>query len=215
MSSVDFPAHQFDTSDDVARRQPTSPIASDGARGRAVVIAGPSGVGKGTLIAQVRERLADTFYSVSATTRTPRPGEEDGVHYHFWDREDFEEAIRDGRMLEWAVVHGRDYYGTPAGPVLEALNAGRTVILELDLQGARQLRTSLPEATQIFITPPTWEDLRARLEHRGTEDEERIERRLRTAREELDASGEFDVLIVNDSVSRATDELISIIDQSE
>ena len=175
------------------------------------VLAGPTAVGKGTVSAAIRARYPQIWLSVSATTRAPRPGEVDGVHYRFVGEEEFSRLIEDGQMLEWAVVHGRNKYGTPRGPVEEKVAKGRPVLLEIDLAGARQVRESLPEARFVFLAPPDWDTLVQRLVGRGTEDEEERERRLATARVELAAEDEFDVTIVNDSVDRAADELARLL----
>ena len=175
------------------------------------VLAGPTAVGKGTVSAAIRARYPQIWLSVSATTRAPRPGEVDGVHYRFVGEEEFSRLIEDGQMLEWAVVHGRNKYGTPRGPVEEKVAEGRPVLLEIDLAGARQVRETLPGARFVFLAPPDWDTLVHRLVGRGTEDEEERERRLATARVELAAEGEFDVTIVNDSVDRAADELARLL----
>lgn len=175
------------------------------------VLAGPTAVGKGTVSAAIRARYPEIWLSVSATTRAPRPGEIDGVHYRFVSEEEFSALIDSGQMLEWAVVHGRNKYGTPRGPVDEKVAEGRPVLLEIDLAGARQVRESLPEARFVFLAPPDWETLVDRLVGRGTEDAEERERRLATARVELAAEGEFDVTIVNDTVDRAADELAGLL----
>lgn len=178
---------------------------------RLVVLAGPTAVGKGTLVRALRERNPEVWVSVSATTRAPRPGEIDGTHYHFVSESEFDELVEQGRMLEWAVVHGKHRYGTPRGPVEEHLAQGVPSILEIDLQGARQVRESMPEALFVFVAPPSWEELVARLEGRGTEDPEERERRLETARQELAALEEFDVVVVNDDLDDAVDELEHIV----
>ena len=175
---------------------------------RLTVLAGPTAVGKGTVSAFVRERYPQVWLSVSATTRPPRPGEVDGVHYRFVDEQTFDAMVAAGEMLEWAVVHGRHRYGTPRGPVEQALREGRAALLEIDLQGARQVRASMPEAWFVFLAPPSWEELVRRLVGRGTETEAERERRLTTAREELAAEPEFDVTIVNDDVARASAALV-------
>ncbi len=180
-------------------------------RSKIFVIAGPSGVGKGTLVTELTKRSDAIWVSISATTRAPRPGEIDGVSYFFVSDEEFDRLVDSGQMLEWAIVHGSARYGTPRGPVEEAVASGKIAILEIDLAGARQVRQSAPEATQIFIAPPSSEELERRLRGRGTETPEQIERRLQTARVELEAEGEFAVVVVNDSVNRATDELLQII----
>ncbi|MEE1651261.1 guanylate kinase [Brachybacterium sp. J144] len=175
------------------------------------VLAGPTAVGKGTVSAAIRARYPEIWLSVSATTRAPRPGEVDGVHYRFVSEAEFSRLIEDGQMLEWAVVHGRNKYGTPRGPVEEMVAAGRPVLLEIDLAGARQIRETLPEAHFVFLAPPDWDTLVQRLVGRGTEDEEERTRRLETAKVELAAESEFDVTIVNDEVDRAADELAALL----
>jgi guanylate kinase len=178
---------------------------------RLVVLAGPTAVGKGTVAAYVRKNFPDVWLSVSMTTRKPRPGEIEGVHYHFVDDEEFERMRAAGEFLEWAVVHGRAKYGTPRGPVEEALTSGRKAMLEIDLQGARQVRQRIPEALFVFLAPPDWAELVRRLVGRGTESEEERRVRLTTAQQELEAQEEFDVTIVNDDVQRASEELVSLI----
>jgi guanylate kinase len=175
---------------------------------RLTVLAGPTAVGKGTVSADVRARYPEVWLSVSATTRAPRPGEKDGVHYHFVSEAEFDDLVATGQLLEWAVVHGRHRYGTPRRPVEAALAAGKPALLEIDLQGARQVRQAMPEARFVFLAPPTLEELVRRLVGRGTESPEEQERRLRTAQVELAAESEFDVRVVNDDVHRATDELV-------
>ncbi|GAA4125575.1 guanylate kinase [Nocardioides fonticola] len=177
---------------------------------RLVVLAGPTAVGKGTVAAAVREAHPDVWISVSATTRAPRPGEIDGVHYHFVDDAEFDRLVADDEMLEWAVVHKAARYGTPRRPVEEALAAGRPAMLEIDLQGARQVRATMPEALFVFLAPPSWDELVRRLVGRGTETPEERERRLETARTELAAESEFDVTIVNHEVREAADELVAL-----
>ncbi|MDT0164752.1 guanylate kinase [Actinotalea sp. AC32] len=187
---------------------PTRPDATEGAR--LTVLAGPTAVGKGTVSADVRARYPEVWLSVSATTRPPRPGEVDGVHYLFVDDATFDRMVAEGEFLEWAVVHGRNRYGTPRAAVLERLRAGEPALLEIDLAGARQVRAAMPEARFVFLAPPSWDELVRRLVGRGTEDEEERERRLATARVELAAEPEFDHTIVNDDVRRATDELVTV-----
>ncbi|HYN28559.1 MAG TPA: guanylate kinase [Dermatophilaceae bacterium] len=178
---------------------------------RLTVLAGPTAVGKGTVAAYVREHHPEVWLSVSATTRRPRPGEVDGVHYHFVDDAEFDRMVAAGELLEWAVVHGRARYGTPRGPVEEALAAGRPALLEIDLAGARQVRESMPDAYFVFLQPPSWEELVRRLVGRGTEDEEERAARLRSADRELAAAAEFDAAVVNDDVERAAEHLVSLI----
>lgn len=175
-----------------------------------MVLAGPTAVGKGTVAAHVREHHDDVWLSVSATTRPPRPGEIHGEHYFFVDDAEFDRLEREGQLLEWATVHGRARYGTPRGPVEDSLAAGRPTMLEIDLQGARQVREAMPEALFVFLAPPSWDELVHRLVGRGTESEEERTRRLETARTELAAVDEFDVTIVNDDVARAAEELVSL-----
>jgi guanylate kinase len=175
---------------------------------RLTVLAGPTAVGKGTMSADIRERYPEIWLSVSATTRFPRPGEIDGKHYWFVSEAEFDRLVSDGELLEWAYVHGRHRYGTPRRAVEEALRAGRPALLEIDLQGARQVRQSMPGSLFVFLAPPSWDELVRRLVGRGTETQEERERRLDSARLELASEPEFDVKIVNDDVHRATDELV-------
>jgi guanylate kinase len=177
---------------------------------RLVVLAGPTAVGKGTVAAAVRERHPEVWISVSATTRPPRPGEVDGVHYHFVGDAEFDRLVAEDELLEWAVVHRAARYGTPRRPVEESLAAGRPSMLEIDLQGARQVRRTMPDALFVFLKPPSWEELVRRLVGRGTETEAERERRLVTARDELAAESEFDVTVVNHEVHRAADELVAL-----
>ena len=177
---------------------------------RLTVLAGPTAVGKGTVTAWLREHHPEIWISVSVTTRRQRPGEVDGVHYHFVTDEEFDRLVADGELLEWAVVHQHARYGTPRAPVVEALAQRRPALLEIDLQGARQVRERMPEARFVFLAPPSWEELVRRLVGRGTETEEERERRLATAREELAAEAEFDHTIVNDDVRRAAQELVAL-----
>jgi guanylate kinase len=179
-------------------------------RGRLTVLAGPTAVGKGTVAAYVRQHHPEVWISVSATTRPPRPGEIHGRHYWFVTDAEFDRLIADDELLEWAVVHRAARYGTPRRPVLEALAAGRPALLEIDLQGARQVRRKMPDAHFVFLKPPSWEELVRRLVGRGTETDEERARRLETAREELAAEPEFDATVVNTDVSRAADELVGL-----
>jgi len=177
-----------------------------------VVLAGPSAVGKSTVVRGLREAVPDLFFSVSMTTRDPRPGEVDGVDYHYVSTDRFRDAIAADRMLEWAEIHGGlQLSGTPRGPVEDALEAGRPVLVEVDLAGARNVKRLLPDAVTVFLAPPSWEDLVARLTGRGTETDEVIARRLETAREELDSSGEFDRVVVNDDLDTAVGTIADIL----
>ena len=185
-------------------------------RSRLVVLAGPTAVGKGTVASEVREQHPEVWLSVSVTTRSPRPGELDGVHYWFVSDEEFTQMVAAGEMLEWAVVHQAARYGTPRRAVEEMLEEGRPALLEIDLQGARQVRESMPEALFVFLKPPSWEELVRRLTGRGTESAEDQARRLETALEELAAEEEFDVTIVNREVHAAAEELVALmVDQQE
>lgn len=175
-----------------------------------MVLAGPTAVGKGTIASYVRAHHPQIWLSVSATTRPPRKGEVHGQHYYFVDDAEFDRMEAQGDLLEWAAVHGRNRYGTPRTPVQEALAAGRPTMLEIDLQGARQVRERMPEALFVFLAPPSWEDLVSRLVGRGTESPQEREVRLATARTELAAQNEFDVTIVNDDVARAAEELVHL-----
>lgn len=184
----------------------------EGLKGRLVVLVGPSAVGKSTVVRCVRQRLPELFFSVSATTREPRPGEVDGVDYHFVSASAFAQMIDSGELLEWAEIHrGLHRSGTPAKPVRENLEAGRPVLIEVDLNGARSVKQVMSEAHLVFMAPPSFEDLVQRLVGRGTETQEVIDRRLETAKIELDARDEFNSVIVNDDVQRACDELVSLL----
>lgn len=191
----------------VSRRttRPTAP-----GRGRLIVVAGPTAVGKGTVVARIRDKHPEVRFSVSATTRAPRPGETDGVHYFFVSNDEFDRLVADNQMLEWAVVHGENRYGTPRTPIVDALERGDSIILEIDIQGARQVKAAMPEAILVFLLPPSWEELVRRLESRGTEDAAEQSRRLETARTEVDAQDEFDEKIVNDDVDRAAEAVVHL-----
>ncbi|MFZ2503053.1 MAG: guanylate kinase [Nocardioides sp.] len=188
---------------------------SDTARAnRLVVLAGPTAVGKGTVVAAVRAHHPEVWISVSATTRNPRPGEVDGQHYWFVSEDEFDRLVNEGQMLEWAIVHGAARYGTPRAPVEAALAAGRLALLEIDIQGARQVRQRMPEALLVFLRPPSWDELVRRLIGRGTETPAERERRLDTARAELASEEEFDVTVVNHEVHAAADELVTLMMRS-
>src|SRR3954451_3967971 len=174
------------------------------------VITGPSGVGMGTLIRLLRERIPALELSVSATTRAPRPGEENGVEYHFLSDEEFAEKVAAGEFVEWAEYSGRRY-GTLRSELQRYLGAGHPVVLEIEVQGARQVREAMPEAVQIFIEPPSGEALKDRLVGRGTDDPAEIARRLAVAEEELSAAGEFHHRVVNDRLDEAVSRLVEIV----
>jgi guanylate kinase len=178
--------------------------------GRLFVITGPSGVGKGTLIRRLLEEVPALELSVSATTRPPRPGERDGVDYHFTSEDEFDRLAREGQLLEHATYAGHRY-GTPRSEVEPRLAGGTSVVLEIEVQGARQVREAMPEAVQVFIAPPSPEALRERLEGRGTDRPEQIDRRLEAARSELGARAEFAHVVVNDELDRAADELVALV----
>jgi guanylate kinase len=177
---------------------------------RLTVLAGPTAVGKGSVSADIRAHHPEVWISVSVTTRAPRPGERNGVHYWFVSEAEFDRMVAENELLEWAVVHQRARYGTPRRPVEEALAAGRPALLEIDLQGARQVREAMPGAFFCFLAPPSWEELVRRLVGRGTESEEERARRLATARLELAAESEFDVVIVNTEIHAAAEELVAL-----
>ncbi|MCC3291294.1 guanylate kinase [Arthrobacter sp. zg-Y1110] len=177
---------------------------------RLTVLAGPTAVGKGTVSTYIRDNYPEVWLSVSATTRAPRPGEEDGVHYFFVSAEEFDAMVEQDQMLEWAVVHGRNRYGTLRRTVEAAMAEGRSVLLEIDLQGARQVKKSMPEANFVFLAPPTWDEMVRRLVGRGTETPEEQQQRLETAKLELAAESEFDHTVINDDVQRAAAELVSL-----
>ena len=196
--------HEF-----LVRRQ--APRTGDLARrSRLVVLAGPTAVGKGTVAGYIRDHHPEVLLSVSATTRAPRPGEVDGQTYYFLTDAQFDRMVEQGEFLEWATVHNSHRYGTPRGPIEQAIASGRSVLLEIDLQGARQVRDAFPEAELVFLLPPTWEELVRRLVGRGTEDEAERERRLETARVELAAQEEFDHTVVNTDVEVAAREVVQL-----
>lgn len=172
-----------------------------------VVLAGPSGVGKSSVISQALTQAPETWLSVSATTRAPRPGEVDGVNYFYVSDAIFDEMISNNQLLEWASFAG-NRYGTPRKPVEEKLAQGIPVLLEIELQGAMQIREAMPQAVLVFLEPPTWADLEARLAGRGTESQTQVQARLDAALKELESKGFFDHVIVNDEVNRAAGELV-------
>jgi guanylate kinase len=175
---------------------------------RLTVLSGPSGVGKGTVVAAVRRRHPGIWVSVSATTRRPRPGEIDGTHYFFLDDQRFDQLVAGGELLEYAT-YGSQRYGTPREPVLRTLAEGRPALLEIDLQGARQVRAAMPEARLVFLAPPDWDELVRRLTGRATESPESVAQRLEVAKRELAVATEFDKQIVNDDVDAVADQLVT------
>lgn len=179
---------------------------------RIVVLSGPSAVGKSTVVRCLRDRVPDLYFSVSATTRAPRPGEVDGVDYRFVTAERFQQLIDDGDLLEWAEIHrGLHRSGTLAEPVRAAAKRGLPVLIEVDLAGARAVKAAMPEAISVFLAPPSWEALESRLVGRGTESPEVRARRLATARDELAAQDDFDVVVVNAQLESACSQLVSLL----
>jgi guanylate kinase len=180
-------------------------------RARLTVLSGPTAVGKGTVVTRLSQEHPEIFVSVSVTTRPPRPGEVDGVHYHFVSDAEFDALIAEGALLEWAIVHGVHRYGTPRDPVLRALDEGRPALLEIDLQGARQVKANCPDARFVFLAPPSWEELVRRLVGRGTESAVQQQRRLATARAELAGQSEFDYVVVNREIGQAVEDLVTLV----
>ncbi|MDT5118455.1 MAG: guanylate kinase [Mycobacterium sp.] len=207
------------------RSDPGAPVSADGGpdiehaarpeptgNGRVVVLSGPSAVGKSTVVRCLREQIPDLHFSVSATTRAPRPGEVDGVDYHFVSPARFQQLIDEGALLEWAEIHGGlQRSGTLAAPVRAATGSGFPVLIEVDLAGARAIKKAMPEAITVFLAPPSWADLQARLVGRGTETPEAMARRLETARVELEAQHDFDQVVVNSQLESACAELVSLL----
>ena len=182
------------------------------ARGRVLVLSGPSAVGKSTVVRRLREQVPDLHFSVSATTRAPRPGEVDGIDYHFVSAERFQQFIDDGELLEWAEIHGGLHRsGTLSEPVIRAAATGHPVLIEVDLAGARAVKKVVPDAITVFLAPPSWAALEQRLTDRGTETAEVMARRLATAEAELAAQGEFDVVVVNSQLDTACSELVTLL----
>ena len=185
-------------------------VAASPAPGQLIVFTGPSGVGKGTLLRQLLKRHPDIQLSISATTRSPRLGEEHGKHYYFVSRSEFENLVRQGQLLEWAEFAG-NFYGTPRQPLEVMIARGTVVILEIELEGARQIRNTLPKARQIFVLPPSVDALETRIRQRGQDSETAIAKRLARAKIEIEAANEFDIQIVNDELERAVTELEQIV----
>lgn len=199
LSKASADQQDFETAHENAEKLPTQ-------GGQLIVLAGPSGVGKGTLLKHLRQQHPELGLSISATTRQPRQGESDGYHYYFKSTEQFQKMIETGELLEWAQFAG-NYYGTPKAPIEAAIAQGEYIVLEIELVGARQVRQSFPAAKQIFILPPNVETLEQRIRSRGQETEAAIEKRLTRAKVELAAAHEFDVQIVNKNLDRALNEL--------
>lgn len=180
-----------------------------------IIIAGPAGVGKGSIVRKLLAQDDRFTLSVSATTRAPRPGETNGVHYHFVKRNEFEKLIANGELLEWAVVHAKDYYGTPTSELRRAEQSGQHLILEIDVQGAFQVLAKYPNALDIFIEPPSFEALADRLRGRGTESDEQIERRLATAKTELSQAHRFRHRLINDNLDECVAEVLDLVSATE
>ncbi|MDQ0380784.1 guanylate kinase [Amycolatopsis thermophila] len=193
-----------------AHREPAPDQARPGSRSRLTVVSGPSGVGKSSVVGALRRLDPDIYFSVSVTTRAPRPGEVDGEHYHFIDRAMFDKMVAAGELLEHAEFTG-NCYGTPREPVERALAEGRPAVLEIELQGARQVRAAMPDARLVMLMPPSWEELVGRLTGRGTEEEAAVRARLAEAERELAAAGEFDVRLVNADVGEAARQLLDLL----
>jgi len=188
------------------------PASTRRSKAPVLVLSGPSAVGKSSVVRCLRDRLPDLHFSVSVTTRAPRPGEVDGVDYTFVTAERFQQLIDEGALLEWAEIHGGLHRsGTPAAPVREATDAGRPVLIEVDLAGARAVKQAMPEVITVFLAPPSWEELESRLVGRGTETTDVMARRLATARAELAAQGDFDEVVVNSELESACTELVSLL----
>ena len=181
-------------------------------RGNLFVISGPSGAGKGTLVARLLSEVPDAWVSISATTRNPRAGEEDGVQYFFVSRERFMRMVEAGELLEWAEYSG-NCYGTPRASVVDHMQAGEQVILEIDVQGAFQIREKMPEARLVFIEPPSLEVLEERLRNRGTEDDDTVKRRMEAAKLELSRKEEYDIRLVNDDLEATVKELVAYVNE--
>lgn len=182
-------------------------------KGRLFILSGPSGVGKSTVLKEVFRHRPNIFFSVSVTTRGPRPGEENGVHYHFISDAEYDALLEQDMLLEHAGYSG-NRYGTPAQPIYDCLNAGKDVFLDIESVGMRNVKAKMPEAVSVFIAPPDWDTLEKRLRGRGTESEEKVLLRLQAAKRELDASGAYDYIIVNNTVSDAAKDLMEIMDRS-
>jgi len=182
--------------------------------GLLLVVSGPAGVGKGTVVSQVRSKSKDVVFSVSATSRKPRPGEIDGENYFFVSKEQFEEMIKNNELLEWVEYCG-NYYGTPRAYVEAEIAKGNIVLLEIDVEGAGNIKKKYPDAVSIFITPPSLDELRKRITKRGTESEEVIEARMERAKKELDHIHEYDYIIINDTVEKSTEEFLQILEKEK
>lgn len=202
--------HGFDTDSPGHRTRGAALVHGVAGGARLTVLSGPSGVGKSTVAARVRDKRPDIWVSVSVTTRSPRPGEVDGQEYHFVGEEAFDEMAGRGELLEWAAFAGHRY-GTPREPVAQRLAAGVPALLEIDVAGARQVRRAVPGALLVFLAPPSWDELVRRLSGRGTERPEVIARRLELAASELEAESEFDITLVNASVEDVCGQLVTLV----
>jgi guanylate kinase len=205
--------HGSDTDSSSHRARGTALVHEAVGDARLTVLSGPSGVGKGTVVAGLRKKRPDIWLSVSVTTRSPRPGEVDGREYHFVSEEAFDRMIARGELLEWAAFAGHRY-GTPREPVAQRLASGVPVLLEIDIEGARQVRRAVPDALLVFLAPPSWDELVRRLSGRGTEPPEVIARRLELAASEIEAGKEFDITLVNTSVEDVCGQLVALMTAS-
>jgi len=179
-------------------------------KGKLFIISGPSGAGKSTILRSVLETMPELYFSVSATTRGPRPGEIHGEHYHFMEQDAFDSLVEEDGLLEYAQYVGNSY-GTPAGPIREKLDAGVDVLLDIEVQGAEQVKDKMPEAVAIFLSPPSLAILEERLRNRGTDREEKIKSRLETAKRELEHVDRYDYVVINDTIERAVKEVLNIV----
>ncbi|WP_111720026.1 guanylate kinase [Homoserinimonas sp. OAct 916] len=204
--------HQTENLRNVLRERASHSGVRGRRHNRLFVLAGPTAVGKGTVSTHIRENYPDVFLSVSATTRAPRPGETDGINYIFVSDAEFDRMVTEGELLESATVHNAYRYGTPRSPIDSALAAGRKVLLEIDIQGARSVRQVMPDTRLIFLLPPSWDELVRRLIGRGTEDDAEQQRRLETAKAELAAQDEFDFKVINTDVAEAAQEVVDLMD---
>ena len=195
-----------------SKKQNADDAPAEVSKGKLYIISAPSGTGKTTVIKKVMEMKDNIFFSVSVTTRAMRPGEVNGVHYHFISDEEYDRLVADDALLEHAEFAG-NRYGTPAAPIMEHTAKGETALLDIDLQGFRQVKEKMPEAVSIFIVPPSLEELERRLRGRGTDTEEKIQQRLKIAETELKSVSEYDHVVVNDNVERAAAEILEIINK--
>ena len=196
-----------------SKHSPVGTAVATPVHSRLTVLSGPSGVGKSTVVAELRRNNPEIWFSVSVTTRKPRPGEVDGRDYYFVDDKEFDRLVANGELLEWASPHGTHRSGTPRGPIEQKLETGALCLLDINLAGARQVKRVMPDARMVFLRPPSWDELVRRLTCRGTEPPDVIAKRLATAREELAAAKQFDITLVNDSVTDVCRQLVALMEQ--